>query len=130
MTEHLHEALRPWAVAPEVNRAMRAMHREARAAGVAAAPLAFVVLLGGAIPPETVTAGAWRNVEGRRVAVVDLETARDLATGRDPADVLRDIGRPPPRGAAWCLALDATGGCHLWATPLVFNQANAAGGDA
>ncbi len=75
-------------------------------------------------------AGARGVRRGGRVAVVDLATARDLATGREPPDVLRDIGRPPPRGAAWCLALDATGGCHLWATPLVFNQANAAGGDA
>lgn len=129
MTAHLHEALRPWATSAEVNRELRAMH----AAAVEAIPSAvvFVVLLGGAFAPESVPAGAWRNVEGRRVAVVDLAIARDLAEGREPPDVARDLRRPPPPRGCWCLALDAAGGCHLWSTPLRFaGSASAPGGDA
>lgn len=121
MTAHLHEALRPWATSAPVSRALRAMHREAVEA-IPSAPLVFVVLLAGAIPPESIPAGAWRNVEGRRVAVVDLATARDLAEGREPPDVARDLPRPPPPRGCWCLALDATGGAHLWSTPLTFTS--------
>ncbi len=87
-----------------------------------ASPLVFVVLLGGAFAPESIPAGAWRTVEGRRVAVVPLATARDLAEGREPPDVARDLPRPPPPRGCWCLALDATGGCHLWSTPLTFTS--------
>jgi len=134
VTEHLHEALRPWATSAPVSRALRAMHRAAVEA-IPSAPLVFVVLLAGAIPPESVPADRWRNVEGRRVAVVDLATARDLAEGRDPPDVARDVARPPPPRGCWCLALDATGGAHLWSTPLAFTRSSSApssarGGDA
>jgi len=132
VTAHLHEALRPWATSAAVSRELRAMHAAAVEA-TPAAPLVFVVLLAGAIPPESIPADRWRTVEGRRVAVVPLATARDLAEGRDPPDVARDLPHPPPPRGCWCLALDATGGAHLWSTPLVFTSSapsNARGGDA
>ena len=125
------DAVRPWATSPEVNRELRAMHRAALD-GARAAPLVFVVLLAGAWAPETIPAGAWRTVGGWRVAVVGLEVARDIATGRCPT-AAAELASPPPAGCAWCIALAANGAASTWPTPLVFTSSapsNAPGGDA
>jgi hypothetical protein len=127
----LAAALRPWATSPAVNRELRAMLGATPGTG----PRAFVVLLPGAFAPESIP--AWRTVEGRRVAVVGLELARDIATGRsDTAPA--ELASPPPAGCAWCIALAADGRALTWPTPLVFNgsapsisdASNAPGGDA
>lgn len=107
------EALRPWATSPETNRAMRAMHREA----LDATPLVFVVALAGATAPETIPAGLWREVNGRRVAVVDLQLAREVAALRSP-EVADGLARQPPPRCAWCLVLEAGGGAFTWAAVL------------
>jgi len=127
------DALRPWATAPAVSRELRAMHRAALDA-IPSRPLVFVVMLGGAFRPETIPADAWRTVEGRPVAVVGLEVARDIATGRSPS-AARALDTAPPAGGAWCLALAADGSALTWSTPLVFTSSadapsNAPGGDA
>lgn len=125
------DALRPWATSPAVSRELRAMH--AAAVDVTpAAPLVFVVLLGGAFAPESIPAGAWRTVEGRRVAVAPLSVARDVATGRSPS-AARALEHAPPAGGCWCLALASDGSALTWSTPLVFTSSapsNARGGDA
>lgn len=113
----LAAAIRPWATSPGVSRELRAM----LGAEHAAAPLVCLVLLPGAIPPETIPAGAWRTVEGRPVAVVGLELARDLATGRS-VTAPAELASPPPAGCAWCIALAADGRALTWPTPVVFTS--------
>mgnify|MGYP000629645062 CR=1 FL=1 len=110
------DALRPWATAAATNRALRAMHREAPREAAPGGNV-FLVLLGGAIPPETVPAGAWRTVEGRPVAVVAHLLARNIAVGRAPgaAEVLEQA---PPAGGAWCIALAPDGSAVTWSTPI------------
>lgn len=112
-------AFRPWATSPAVSRELRALlaadgvsapHRGARV---------LLVLLPGAFAPETVPAGAWRPVEGHRVAVVALELARELAAGRSFTAASTLAGQPPARGA-WCLALAADGSALTWSTPISF----------
>lgn len=125
------DAMRPWALDAAVSRELRAMHRAALDA-IPARPLVFVVLLAGAFAPESIPAGAWRTVEGRRVAVVALSTARDVATGRSPS-AARALEQAPPAGGAWCIALAADGSALTWSTPLTFTSSapsNAPGGDA
>ncbi len=94
--------------------------------------LVFVVQRAGAFRPETIPADRWRTVEGKPVALVDLATARDVATGRSPS-AARALEQAPPAGGAWCLALAADGSALTWSTPLVFTSSapsNAPGGDA
>jgi len=81
--------------------------------------VAFLVLLPGATAPEVIPAGAWRSVEGRRVAVVGLEVARQLAAGRSSSAVAALTSAPPPRGV-WCLALASDGSALTWSTPVTF----------
>lgn len=119
----LAAALRSWATSPQVSRGFRAL-LAGRAAD--APPAALVVLLGASIPPESIPAASWRTVEGRPVAAVDLETARDLATGRSDSAADALTSAPPPRGV-WCLALAADGSALTWSTPASF--AGPAGGE-
>lgn len=124
-------AMRPWALSPAVSRGLRALHRAALDT-TPAPPLVFVVLLAGAFAPETIPADAWRTVEGHPVAVVGLEVARDIATGRSPS-ALRALDAAPPAGGCWCLALAADGSALTWSTPLTFTSSapsNPPGGDA
>lgn len=123
------DVLRSWVTAPEVNRALRALHREAEAV-TASRPLVFVVTLGGAFRPETIPAGAWREVGGRPVAVVDLATARDVAAGRGADAIAAGLASPPPPGGCWCLALTADGDAVTCSVALAFGHGNRAGGDA
>lgn len=109
------DALRPWATAPDTVREFRAM----LAADTSAQPRALVVLLGGAFAPESIPAASWRSVEGHRVAVVALETARDIAAGRSSSAADALTSAPPPRGV-WCLALAADGSALTWSTPVTF----------
>lgn len=119
------EALRPWATSAATSRALRAMHREA----LDATPLVFVVLMPGAPAPETIPAALWRDVGGRRVAVVDVELAREVAALRAPEVAAGLARQPPPRGC-WCVALEAGGGAFTWSTPLSFLGPQRHAGDA
>lgn len=114
----LAAALRSWATSPQVSRGFRAL-LAGRAAD--APPAALVVLLGASIPPESIPSAAWRTVEGRPVAVVGLELARDLATGRS-VTAPAELASPPPAGCAWCIALAADGRALTWPTPVVFTS--------
>lgn len=114
------EALRPWATSAAVSRELRAMlAADAHQLGAEHSARVFLVLLGGAFAPESIPAAAWRSVEGLRVAVVGLETARDLATGRSDSAADALTSAPPPRGV-WCLALAADGSALTWSTPVTF----------
>lgn len=117
----LHEALRPWATSPDTNRALRALYSADGAAAGAGA--VFVVLLPGALAPESVQ--RWHEVNGRRVALVSSALALELAALRRPAAVARDLRGDPPPGGAWCLALGGSGQAHAWSTPLAFSAARA-----
>lgn len=114
-------ALRPWATMPEVNRGMRAMLREALAAGEVEEPAGFVVLLSGAIPPEVIPSTAWRSVEGKPVAVAPLAVVRQFGRARG-GDVARTLDEPPDPDGAWCIALGADGGAVSWSVLLVFGR--------
>lgn len=109
-------SLRPWATSPEVSRGFRAL-----LAGRApdAPPAALVVLLGASIPPESIPSAAWRSVEGRPVAAVDLETARALAAGRSASAARELSGRAPAR-CVWVVALAADGSALTWPSPVAF----------
>lgn len=109
---NLTDALRPWATKPEVNRELRAMLRAVDG------PAACVVLLPGAIPPEVVP--AWRTVDGRPVAAVKLQVARELAMGRSPT-AAEALDAAPPAGGCWCLALGPDGSAVTWSTPVIFS---------
>lgn len=115
------ESLRGWATAPEVSRELRRLLTAAPAGSVA------VVLLSGAFAPEMIPASAWRAVEGLRVAVVDLQLARDLATGRGSPSAADALSQSPPARGAWCLALAADGSALTWSTPITFTHSQ---GDA
>ena len=114
------DALRPWATSAAVNRELRAMHSAALDA-IPSRPLVFVVALAGAFRPESIPAGAWREVEGKPVAVAPLETARDIAAGRSPG-AARTLDTAPPAGGCWCIAIAADGSSLTWSTPLVFTR--------
>ncbi len=66
--------------------------------------VAFLVLLPGAIASEVIPAGAWRIIEGRRVAVVALALVSDgsALTWSTPVTFLppREPGGGPPVGDA------------------------------
>lgn len=133
------DALRPWATSAAVSRDLRAMlAADAHQLGAEHSARVFLVLLGGAFAPESIPAAAWRTVEGHRVAVVGLEVARDIATGRSSSAAAALTSAPPPRGV-WCLALAADGSALTWSTPVTFAgpagvevdaPSNAPGGDA
>jgi len=109
-------SIRPWATSPQVSRGFRAL-----LAGRApdAPPAALVVLLGASIAPEVIAADAWHSIEGKRVAVVDLETARSLAAGRSASAARELHGRAPTR-CVWCIALSADGSAVTWPSPVSF----------
>ena len=114
------DALRPWATSAAVNRALRAMlAADAHQLGAEHGARVFLVLLGGAFVPESIPADAWRSVEGYRVAVVGLEVARDIATGRS-SSAADALARPPPPRGAWVLALAPDGSSLTWSTPVAF----------
>jgi len=109
-------SLRPWATSPQVSRGFRAL-----LAGRApdAPPAALVVLLAASIAPETIPASAWRTVEGKPVAAVDLELARSLAAGRSASAARELHGRTPAR-CVWVVALAADGSAVTWPSPVSF----------
>ena len=114
------EALRPWATSAAVSRELRAMlAADAHQLGAEHSARVFLVLLPGAFAPESIPAAAWRTVEGLRVAVVALEHARDIATGRS-SSAGEALSRPPPPRGAWVLALAADGSALTWSTPVTF----------
>ncbi len=108
------DAMRPWATSPAVSRELRALWARR---GPAAERLVFVVLMPGALTPETIPAGAWRLVESRPVALVPFDTARALAAGRSPR-AASALEQPAPARCVWCLALAAEGSALTWATPV------------
>lgn len=112
-------SLRPWATSPAVSRELRALLAADARPTVG---LVLLVLLPGAFAPEMIPAASWRSVEGHRVAVVALELARDLATGRSFTATSTLAGPPPPRGV-WCLALSRDGSALTWSTPVAFSSA-------
>ena len=83
MTRGLPEHLRAWFLRGPVVRELREMLGAAPAGGVA------VILGGGVSRPETIAADVWRDLDGRRVAVLPLPLVRELCGVRSPATAAR-----------------------------------------
>ena len=111
MTLH-RDALRPWATSAATVIALR----QILGASPDGQSVAVLVLLPGAVAPETVAPSTWRDVNGRRGAVVALDMARELAAGRS-ASARKALDAAPAPRCVWCVALAADGAALTWCLP-------------
>jgi hypothetical protein len=81
-------------------------------------PSAVAVVLAPGVPlPEVTAAGAWRQVEGLRVAALPLEAAAELAALRSPGSARRILGAAAGEGCGWVMFLE-NARAVTWAVPL------------
>lgn len=111
MTRGLPEHLRAWFLRGPVVRELREMLGAAPAGGVA------VILGGGVSRPETIAADVWRDLDGRRVAVLPLPLVRELCGVRSPATAARLGAEGVGEGFAWCCYVEGAS-ATTWRLPL------------
>ena len=111
MTRGLPEHLRAWFLRGPVVRELREMLGAAPAGGVA------VILGGGVSRPETIAADVWRDLDGRRVAVLPLPLVRELCGVRSPATAARLGAEGVGEGYAWCCYVEGAS-ATTWRLPL------------
>ena len=104
------DPVRDWYLRGPTLRALRAL--------LAPDPTAVVVVLApGTSTPEVTSAGAWRIVEGLRVAVFPLDAAAELAALRSPGNARRILGASAGDGCAWAMYLADTRAV-TWPVPM------------
>lgn len=118
------DVLRAWLLTGPVVRDLRAMLRPLDAGRVA------VILAAGIVAPELGAGeGPWVDVQGRRVAVLPLARAAELAAIRAPGIAQRLRADAPGDRCAWCLYLENLR-AEVWPFPVVPLSRPAPMGDA
>ena len=112
MTRGLPSHLRAWFLRGPVVRELREM-----LGAVAPAGHVLTILGAGTSAPESTSANAWRDVDGRRVAVLPLAQVSELCGVRSPGTSVRLNTEPAGEGCAWCCYLEH-GSATTWRLPL------------